>query len=143
MLFKHKKFNVMVMSVISAMLFCSVVVLSSLSSLANTGPNANEYGSTGMWAAIVGILIFYIIPLVLYGIGVEAMSYVMATFCGVGILISMTIVGVSVLMLSPSNDNVMLYSVIILGFALILVNIAWFFFAFYSKKDGNKNISHV
>ncbi|MCR6105628.1 DUF5391 family protein [Salipaludibacillus agaradhaerens] len=142
-IFKQRKFNVIVISVMSATLFCAVIVLSSLSSLANTGPNANEFGSTGMWTAIGGILIIYFIPLLLYGIGVPAMKYVMAVLCGGGILTSVPIVGISALMLSSSNDTVMLYSVIIVGFSLIIVNIAWFFFAFPSEKNENSHTTQV
>ncbi|WP_257821917.1 DUF5391 domain-containing protein [Salipaludibacillus agaradhaerens] len=143
MIFKQRKFNVMVISVMSAMLFCAVIVLSSLSPLAKTGPNANEFGSTGMWTAIGGILLVYLIPLLLYGIGVPAMKYVMAVLCGGGILTSVPIVGISALMLSSSNDTVMLYSVIIVGCSLIIVNIAWFFFAFHSEGNENSHTTQV
>jgi hypothetical protein len=142
-IFKQRKFNVIVISVMSATLFCAVIVLSSLSPLAKTGPNANEFGSNGMWTAIGGILLVYLIPLLLYGIGVPAMKYVMAVLCGGGILTSVPIVGISALMLLSSNDTVMLYSVIIGGFSLIIVNIAWFFFAFHSDKNGNSHTSQL
>lgn len=73
-----RKNRVVIMTAISAFLFCAMIAAASLSPLADTGSSANQFNSIGMWSAIGMILVFYLIPILIYMLGVDAMRYVMA-----------------------------------------------------------------
>lgn len=126
----NKKIGVMVMTSISALLFCALVIAVSLSPLSEWGPNANKFGSTGMWAAIGMILVSYILPLMLYMLGAGFMRYIMAIFCGIGIFMIMIIIGVGLLLEFGTTSNFVLP----IGIAGIIVNVIWFFVSFRSTK---------
>ncbi|MFD3449525.1 DUF5391 family protein [Microbacteriaceae bacterium 4G12] len=137
----EKKKKVMITTVLSAILFCSLVVVSSLSPLADSGPTTNKFGSLGMWASIGIVLALYIIPLVCYMAGMDWMRFVMATFCSVGLLMNLFtflfILGISVFDSGASD----LLGVIVLCIAATLINIIWFVVAFRSPSIPQK--AHV
>lgn len=62
---KNKK-KIISMTLLSGLLFCLVIVLSSLSPLSETGDAANEFNSAGMWTSVMMMLALYVIPLLLY-----------------------------------------------------------------------------
>lgn len=45
-------------------------------------PNANQFNSPEMWLTIGFILLCYILPLIIYMLGVDMIRYVMAILCG-------------------------------------------------------------
>ena len=73
------------MTLLSALMFCLLPVLVSLSPLAETGPNANRFNSAGMWAAVGQILVIYAVPLIMYILGVRGMKIIMAVFAESGL----------------------------------------------------------
>ncbi|WP_406542670.1 DUF5391 family protein [Clostridium ljungdahlii] len=66
--------------------FCSLIVISSLSPLANSGPSANKFNSFGMWLSVGIVLLLYILPLIIYILGIRAVRFVMAFVLAIGIL---------------------------------------------------------
>lgn len=76
-LFMSRKNSVAIVTIISAFLFCAMIVAASLSQLVGTGGASNQFNSVGMWSAIGMILVLYFIPFLIYMLGVDAMRYVM------------------------------------------------------------------
>ncbi|MDA7028308.1 DUF5391 family protein [Bacillus sp. CLL-7-23] len=72
-------------------LFCDAFLVFRL---ADSGSHANRFGTLGIWLAIAVVLVFYILPLFVYLLGVDAMKFVMAVLCGIGLLIMITIIAV-------------------------------------------------
>ncbi|EOP62743.1 hypothetical protein IIW_03672 [Bacillus cereus VD136] len=132
---QSKKSSIVFVTLVSAFLFCSVLVVPSLSPLADLGPNANKFNSLGMWKSIGTILLFYIVPLLLYIAGIKAMRFIMAVLCGMGLFINLVILA-SVFIIMRVNDYSLssVLGVIIFCAAVSLTNIIWFFVAFRSNK---------
>ncbi|RAL21038.1 DUF5391 family protein [Thermoflavimicrobium daqui] len=127
---KAKKYGIFFMTLTSALLFCTMLVIASLSPLAELGPNANQFGSFGMWSAIGIVLLFYILPLIFYMVGINVMRYVMAFFCGLGLLMILTVFVVILILDIPVS-----LGVIVICIASSIANAAWFFVAFRSYKS--------
>ena len=126
------------MTLLSAVLFCVLLITISLSPLADLGPNANQFGSSGMWISIGMVLVFYLLPLIIYWIGIDIMRFVLALFCCGGLLINSSII-VAVLVIAKFKDISAIYIASITGLCLaaIIVNILWFFIAFRSPSAKN------
>src|SRR5690625_2629048 len=80
-----KKNKIFIYTIISAILFTLFIIFSSLSPLAISGPNANQFGSSGMWSSIATILIAYAISLFLYTVHPTLAKIIMAVFCSLGL----------------------------------------------------------
>ncbi|MBK5443480.1 MULTISPECIES: DUF5391 family protein [unclassified Peribacillus] len=134
----RKRKGIIFMTMLSAVLFCVLLITISLSPLADLGPNANQFGSSGMWISIGMILVFYLLPLIIYWIGIDIMRFVLALFCCGGLLINSTII-VAVLVIAKFKDISAIYIASIIGLCLtaIIVNILWFFIAFRSPSAKN------
>ncbi|MBK5484877.1 MULTISPECIES: DUF5391 family protein [unclassified Peribacillus] len=134
----RKRKGIIFMTMLSAVLFCVLLITISLSPLADLGPNANQFGSSGMWISIGMILVFYLLPLIIYWIGIDIMRFVLALFCCGGLLINSTII-VAVLVIAKFKDISAIYIASITGLCLaaIIVNILWFFIAFRSPSAKN------
>lgn len=140
---QSKKSNIVFVTLISALLFCAVLVAISLSPLTNLGPNANQFNSLGMWKSIGTILLFYIVPLLLYIAGVKIMRFIMAFLCGAGLFIHLVILAVVFITVQVSDDNASSFlGVIILRIAVSITNVIWFFVAFRSKRTSTHTL-HV
>ncbi|MCM3796898.1 MULTISPECIES: DUF5391 family protein [Priestia] len=132
---KNKRNSVILATIVSAVLLCSLLIVSSLSSLSNTGPNVNKFGDVGMWSSVGTVLIFYLIPLIIYALGVDSMRIVMAIFCGLGMLIAITALLVMVFMdIFSYNSMIISIGAISLGVAAFLSNIIWYFVAFRASN---------
>ncbi|MEG7336112.1 DUF5391 family protein [Bacillus sp. 0102A] len=131
-----RKNRVAIATIISAFLFCAVIAAASLSPLAGTGAAANQFNSVGMWSAIGMILVMYFIPFVIYMLGVDAMRYVMAVFCGFGLLIHFSSAGF-ILMFGLFSGQLLseVVFVIVVCLAAAAVNIIWFVAAFRSVAE--------
>lgn len=124
------KSRIIFMTLVSALFFCSLLVAASLSPLADSGPNANKFGTFNMWVSIGMVLAFYILPLILYIVGVHIMKLIMAVFCGVGLLMCLTTLVVILTMeISPT--------LLVLCIATLIVNVMWYFIAFRSSSKPN------
>ncbi|OMI26131.1 hypothetical protein BTA31_14975 [Bacillus haynesii] len=124
------KVIVMIWSLISAFLFCSMIVTASLSPLAHSGPHANEFGTLGMWAAIGIVLLFYMLPLAVFMAGFDAMKFVMAVLCGIGLIIALTMIPIVLLIGAIGGYASALLGVAGLCILLAIVNVIWFIVAF-------------
>ncbi|MDO3660904.1 DUF5391 family protein [Bacillus sp. C28GYM-DRY-1] len=131
-----RKKSVAVVTIISAFLFCAMIAAASLSPLAETGGAANQFNSVGMWAAIGMILVLYLIPFLIYMLGVDAMRYVMAVLCGFGLLIHLSSAGFVLMFSSLFSDHLLSEVILVIGVCLAAaaVNIIWFFAAFRSAS---------
>lgn len=127
---KPKKKRIIVMTILSAILCTALLIATSLSPLADSGDAANKFGTLGMWASLGMTLVFYIIPLAIYAAGVNAMRFIMAMFCGIGVLMNIVTLLAA---LGLDVDNITL---LVLSIAGIVVNVAWFPVAFGSKGRG-------
>ncbi|EMA6342289.1 DUF5391 family protein [Bacillus cytotoxicus] len=134
---QSKKSSIIFVTLVSAFFFCSVLVVPSLSPLADFGPNANKFNSLGMWKSIGTILLFYSVPLLLYIAGIRAMRFIMAILCGMGIFINLAILAVVYIIIHTNDYHASSFlGVIIVCMALIITNIIWFFVAFRSKRNS-------
>ncbi|MCI0767727.1 DUF5391 family protein [Bacillus sp. TL12] len=100
---QSKKSSIVFVTLVSAFFFCSVLVIPSLSPLADFGPNANKFNSLGMWKSIGTILLFYSVPLLLYIAGVNAMRFIMAILCGMGLFVNLVILAAVLIITLSSN----------------------------------------
>lgn len=128
------KKSVIVMTLISAILFCALLVVTSLTPLSDLGPNSNKFGSVGMWLGMVMILFCYLLPVILFVAGINAMKFVMAFLCGLGILIFTATIGAVIFLGFVQNIIPEILVVVAICLAAIIVNISWFFVAFRSTK---------
>ncbi|MEK4538322.1 DUF5391 family protein [Peribacillus sp. FSL K6-1552] len=140
----RKRKGIIFMTMLSAVLFCVLLITISLSPLADIGANANQFGSSGMWISIGMVLVFYLLPLIIYWIGIDIMRFVLALFCGGGLLINSSII-VAVLVIAKFKDISAIYIASITGLCIvaIIVNILWFFIAFRSpstKDNPNQTV---
>ncbi|ABS23741.1 DUF5391 family protein [Bacillus cytotoxicus] len=139
---RSKKSSIVFVTLVSAFFFCSVLVVSSLSPLADFGPNANQFNSLGMWKSIGTILLFYSVPLLLYIAGIRAIRFIMAILCGMGIFINLVILAVVYMIIHTSDYHAYSFlGVIIVCMALIITNIIWFFVAFRSKRNSTYTLN--
>ncbi|MDQ8057446.1 DUF5391 family protein [Bacillus velezensis] len=131
---KQKKKGAVAVTLLSALLFCLLPVLVSLSPLAETGPNANRFNSAGMWAAVGQILVIYAVPLILYILGIRVMKIIMAVFCGIGLIICAAVLLVTLLTaISLGQELSLYYGLFVWSGAAFIVNVVWYIAAFRSS----------
>ncbi|MED4059674.1 DUF5391 family protein [Priestia megaterium] len=131
MITQNRKSSIILATIVSAILLCSLLIVSSLSSLSDSGPNVNKFGDVGMWASVGTILVFYFLPLIIYVLGVDSMKIVMAVFCGLGMLIVITVLLVMAFMdIFSSNSLIISIGAFGLGVAALISNIIWYVVAF-------------
>ncbi|WP_081584547.1 DUF5391 family protein [Bacillus bingmayongensis] len=139
---QSKKSSTVFATLVSALLFCSVLVSISLSPLADLGPNANKFNSLGMWKSIGMILLFYIVPLLLYIVGVKAIRFIMAFLCSMGIFVHLVILVVVSIIIRTGDYNASSFlGVIILCAAVSITNVIWFFVAFRPKRTSTYTLN--
>lgn len=130
------KNGVTLMTIISGLFFCSIMIAASLSPF----PDPGEFNSLGMWLNIMLLLFFYILSLVLYGAGVKGMKYVMAVFCGIGLLISLSIIALSLVIGAFAYNISDFQSVIALCVMATVSNIVWYVVAFNKRRVKNETV---
>ncbi|MEW7871148.1 DUF5391 family protein [Bacillus velezensis] len=130
----QKKKGAVAVTLLSALMFCLLPVLVSLSPLAETGPNANRFNSAGMWAAVGQILFIYAVPLIMYILGVRGMKIIMAVFCGIGLIICAAVLLVALLTaISLGQELSLYYGLFVWSGAAFIVNVVWYIAAFRSS----------
>ncbi|AFZ92783.1 MULTISPECIES: DUF5391 family protein [Bacillus] len=130
----QKKKGAVAVTLLSALLFCLLPVLVSLSPLAETGPNANRFNSAGMWAAVGQIFVIYAVPLILYILGIRVMKIIMAVFCGIGLIICAAVLLVTLLTaISLGQELSLYYGLFVWSGAAFIVNVVWYIAAFRSS----------
>ncbi|WZX99270.1 DUF5391 family protein [Bacillus sp. FSL W7-1360] len=133
----HKKRAVTLTTIISALFCCGIIVAASLSPMSDIGPAANQFGDVGMWIAIGIMLIPYVICLVPYMLGVDAMKYVMAVCNVIGLLMALTMVATVPVIQGVTTTNIITAGTIgeiVAAIGLMVTNIIWFVVAFRSES---------
>lgn len=128
---KVRKQCIIILTLISALLFCTFIIFSSASPLSTLGTNANTFNSLGMWSAIGMILACYLLPLLLYIFGIRLMKLLMGIFCMFGVIIPFFI-NIIIIIFYGKVINYTLLVIITVGIALIFTNAIWLFVAFMS-----------
>lgn len=136
MIEKSSKNGVIITTILSAVLYCLLIVFTSLSPLSDTGEHANEFGTAGMWSAIGMILALYLVPLLLYIINVKGMTIVMAILCSIGILIHIVVIASVLVMSLGTSPFPYLIEIIATCILSFMVNFMWFFIAFRTPKEA-------
>lgn len=137
---KNKKY-IIALTVLSAFLFSALIIAGSLSPLSEMGDHANQFNSVGMWLSIAMILFFYLIPVILYAIGLNWMKITMAIFCVIGIVILLSTI-VIVLIIGLVNHNMwQLSSVLIVSILGVIINIVWLIVAFWKNEGKASGLS--
>lgn len=88
-----------------------------------------------MWLSLIMIATMYLIPLVLYIVGVPFLKFVLAFLCGLGIIIHLSLM--PIFLVSQFFINVFdlpTIIVLIINALSIVVNLIWFFIAFRTEK---------
>ncbi|KHF40644.1 DUF5391 family protein [Halalkalibacter okhensis] len=137
-------FSAILLTSLSALLFCALIVVGSLSPLANLGANANQFGDLGMWLAIAMVILCYSLPTILYFLSVSAMKVMMTIFCALGIIIHTFIILVlSVMTFIHVSLTPTILGIFGLSFASILLNFIWLFVVFgkLPKRVNRSTIS--
>jgi len=124
------RYNVVVMTIISGLLFCLIMVSGTLSPF----PGNDEFNSLGMWMNIGMMLFFYGLSLLLYMAGIKPMTYIMAVFCGIGLLISISILVLSFIFGTVNNNITEYLGLILLCMLATFVNFIWYSVAFSKKQ---------
>ncbi|OBR96527.1 hypothetical protein CLRAG_03970 [Clostridium ragsdalei P11] len=125
--------KVISITLVSAVLFCSLIVISSLLPLANSGPNANKFNSFGMWLSVGIVLLLYIIPLIIYILGIRAVRFVLAFVLVIGILSDFSLIAV-VFMSNLFAKNSLYTLMGVICIASLIVNVIWFLVVFRSSS---------
>lgn len=137
----QKKKGTVAVTLLSALLFCLLPVLVSLSPLAETGPNANRFNSAGMWAAVGQIFVIYAVPLILYILGIRVMKIIMAVFCGIGLIICAAVLLVTLLTaISLGQELSLYYGLFVWSGAAFIVNVVWYIAAFRSSPKHQQSM---
>ncbi|MFJ8262771.1 DUF5391 family protein [Rummeliibacillus sp. NPDC094406] len=129
------KKSISVVTIISAILFCTIIIAGSLSPLSELGENANKFNSQGMWESIGSILLFYAIPLFLYLTGLDWIIYIMTFLCAFGIIIFAFVLFIALVIGNSINYSIpALVNVLVVCSLAIIVNVIWFFVAFRKER---------
>lgn len=136
---KKRQIKVMVITLVSWLLFCSLIVVVSLSPLSELGEGANHFNSVGMWTSFGISTLGYLIPLAFFLLGVKYFKTIMTIFCSMGLLSGLTMIGTIIVLCSfvsnISYDSTIIGSLISSGL-LCVVNLVWFIVVF---SPGSKN----
>ncbi|KGA97875.1 hypothetical protein AJ85_04560 [Alkalihalobacillus alcalophilus ATCC 27647 = CGMCC 1.3604] len=133
------KISLIIVSLLSAIFLSSTLVVTSLSPLSHTWPH-NQFGSFEMWIAIGMIIFFYFAQLIVYAMGIDAMRYVMAFSCGVGLLLSgALLLGAFSSLFLINVEHGFIYTVLVLCIATIITNSIWLKMAFHSQMKRRNN----
>src|SRR5699024_3455063 len=89
----NMRYSIIVVTDVSGCLFCFIMIFSTLSPL----PRGDSFNSAGMCVNVALLLFVYILSLVFYIAGFNWMKYVMAVFCGLGLLTSLSIVAITLI----------------------------------------------
>src|SRR5690625_2836977 len=124
------KNRIILYTIFSAILFTLFIIFSSLSPLADSGPNANQFNSVGMWSSIAFILIAYAIPLILYAIHPTSAKVIMAILCTLGLILALFSSMVISIYGYITGTFIALLGVVAIAIAICIINMMWFFKAF-------------
>ncbi|WP_071460770.1 DUF5391 family protein [Bacillus massilinigeriensis] len=130
-----EKRKLVLITLCSAMLFLCLVAAAFLSPL-----QQNPQSAEGMVAFFGITLALYVIPLLLYVLGVRMMKYVMAAFCCVGILaVLLTFLIVIMFAESTSYRFSDFFLAVFFCIGVFVVNIEWLYTALQRDNSTQEN----
>lgn len=132
MIKQKNKCKIILITLVSTALFCLLVGISSISPLANSGTNANKFNSIGMWSSIGIISLIYILPLIIYSLGVDVIKFVIAVFLAVGMLADFSLI-VLIFTFNSFTKNLLYLLIGAICIVSLIVNVIWFFVVFGSS----------
>lgn len=127
------KTNIAVITLIFVFLFCLLIVL-----IATFPSTVFEHAATQFHAFDIKIMIgfisgCYLLPLGLYLTGVRTVKYVLAAFCGVGLLTVSFVILKALYTIGTSGSIV----VLIMAAMTFMTNVMWYVVAFNRASDGD------
>lgn len=122
---KQKK-QVLIWTILSAILYIGMIIVSSVSPLSKMGENANTFNSIGMWTSIGMVVFFYLLFCLPYFLGMSVMKYVMTVCCAIGLMGFISVLGISVVLLFVKSSSLSMIVLAMIGVAGIIVSIKWF-----------------
>ncbi|MCM3357267.1 DUF5391 family protein [Psychrobacillus sp. MER TA 171] len=130
---KNNKKKLIICTIYSAILFSILLVVTSLSPMADIGENSNKFGTAGMWLGLAFLLICYLVPLLLYSFGISFMKYIMAVACVLGAISIFFLIIAFVIIGAIYSIGIQLFIAIGISILLLIVNSRWMYLAFISK----------
>ncbi len=127
------KRKVTLFTIVSALLYGLVIILTTLTPLADIGENANQFNTTGMWLAVSMVFICYFVPLILFLSGMTWVKFVMAALCGVGLLSFLPMFLGGSFFTVNNGMSLSLFALLVACGAGVVINIMWYFAAFRTK----------
>src|SRR5699024_5861028 len=124
------RYSIIVVTAVSGCLFCSIMIFSTISPL----PRGDSFNSAGMWINVALLLFVYILSLVFYIAGFNWMKYVMAVFCGLGLLTSLSIVAITLIEIAWLSS--------VYGFLMFFFRFFWFGFITFPVSSGDYSNSN-
>jgi len=126
---EHKK-QVLTWTILSAILYIAMIIVSSISPLSKMGENANTFNSVGMWISIGMVVFFYVLFCLPYFLGMEFMKYVMTVCCAIGLMGFISVLGISAVLLFVKSISLSIIVLAMIGVAGIIISIKWFHAAY-------------
>ncbi|QTM97942.1 hypothetical protein ERJ70_00535 [Sediminibacillus dalangtanensis] len=128
------KRKVTIFTIVSALLYGLVIILTTLTPLAEIGESANQFNTAGMWLAVSIVLACYFVPLLFFLLGLTWIKYVMAALCGIGLLSFLPMFLGILLFMAKDGVSLSLFAVLVTCGAGILINLMWYFAAFRTNR---------
>lgn len=137
----ENKYIISMLTWCSLLLFIILIVTASLTPLSSISKVAGEFDSSGMYAKIIFVIFFYLVPYVLYLVGIPSIKYVMAILCSIGCLIAILIC-LAILFAGFWMNEPFYYFIIplIVSSFLLCINFIWFIAAFVATERNENAI---
>ena len=132
-----KSTRVFLMTLLTMLAMCGIVVLCSLSPLSTLGAHSNQFGDAGMFSALLGVAAPYVVPGILLACGFRAAKIVLAVVHGVFFLASAA-VGITAFAawqtLFSARPDAAMTGLLLCCVISAVLHIAWFPVAFLREK---------
>ncbi|KMK76540.1 DUF5391 family protein [Alkalihalobacillus pseudalcaliphilus] len=141
----ERKRKVLIVTGISAFLYCLHFLCISLSPISQIGENTSQFGNGSFFYTLVIVLIAYALPLIGYYNDLYIAKYIMAFLNGFGIFVALSIIMALMIFSVFADPNInqlswiMLILAIVLGVGVVIINIVWYYIMF-KKEDIQKAI---
>src|SRR5699024_2607285 len=132
----NMRYSIIVVTAVSGCLFCSIMIFSTLSPL----PRGDSFNSAGMWINVALLLFVYILSLVFYIAGFNCMNYVIAVFCGLCLLFSLSIVALTLIVIAWISSVSGFLMLLLLSSLATLTNISRYVVAFRKSRPSFPSI---
>lgn len=134
--------SITIVTIISAITFCALIIFASLSPLTTIGENANQFNSLEMWLSIAFVITSYLIPLMLYYIYPKLGKIMLAICCGIGVIIFLSSFAIFILLGFVLKMMSSLITILVICSIGVMINIIWFAVAYTHRQNTNKDITY-